>query len=75
MPLSPEAPDLPQRVFSPIARDYDTPAFGFNLKTEPNCIFVYLPETEHMSCRASSYSAAIGAAKVGYNCDRLGSTA
>jgi len=31
MPLSPEAPDLPQRVFSPIARDYDTPAFVLSL--------------------------------------------
>lgn len=31
MPLSSEAPDLPQRVFSPIARDYDTPALVLSL--------------------------------------------
>jgi demethylmenaquinone methyltransferase/2-methoxy-6-polyprenyl-1,4-benzoquinol methylase len=31
MPLSPEAPDLPQRVFSPIAREYDTPALVLSL--------------------------------------------
>ena len=31
MPLSSEAPDLPRRVFSPIARDYDTPALVLSL--------------------------------------------
>ena len=31
MPLSPEAPHLPQRVFSPIARDYETPALVLSL--------------------------------------------
>jgi ubiquinone/menaquinone biosynthesis C-methylase UbiE len=31
MPLSSEAPDLPHRVFSPIARDYDTPALVLSL--------------------------------------------
>ena len=31
MPLPSEAPDLPQRVFSPIARDYDTPALVLSL--------------------------------------------
>jgi len=31
MPLSSEAPDLPHRVFSPIARDYDTPALALSL--------------------------------------------
>lgn len=31
MPFSSEAPDLPHRVFSPIARDYDTPALVLSL--------------------------------------------
>ncbi len=31
MPLSPEAPDLARRVFSPIARDYDAPALVLSL--------------------------------------------
>lgn len=31
MPLSVEAPDLPRRVFTPIARDYDTPALVLSL--------------------------------------------
>ena len=31
MPLSSEASDLPRRVFSPIARDYDTPALVLSL--------------------------------------------
>jgi demethylmenaquinone methyltransferase/2-methoxy-6-polyprenyl-1,4-benzoquinol methylase len=31
MPLSSETPDLPHRVFSPIARDYDTPALVLSL--------------------------------------------
>jgi demethylmenaquinone methyltransferase/2-methoxy-6-polyprenyl-1,4-benzoquinol methylase len=31
MPPSSETPDLPQRVFSPIARDYDTPALVLSL--------------------------------------------
>jgi len=31
MPLSSEAPDLAQRIFSPIARDYDTPALVLSL--------------------------------------------
>ena len=31
MPLSPEAPDLAQRVFSPVACDYDTPALVLSL--------------------------------------------
>lgn len=31
MPLSSEPPDLPQRVFSPIARGYDTPALVLSL--------------------------------------------
>ncbi len=31
MPLSPEAPDLARRVFSPIARDYDGPALVLSL--------------------------------------------
>ncbi len=31
MPLPSEAPDLPRRVFSPIARDYDTPALVLSL--------------------------------------------
>ncbi len=30
-PLSSQAPDLPQRVFSPIAQDYDTPAVVLSL--------------------------------------------
>jgi demethylmenaquinone methyltransferase/2-methoxy-6-polyprenyl-1,4-benzoquinol methylase len=31
MPLSPVAPELPLRIFSPIARDYDTPALVLSL--------------------------------------------
>jgi demethylmenaquinone methyltransferase / 2-methoxy-6-polyprenyl-1,4-benzoquinol methylase len=31
MPLSPVVPELPRRVFSPIARDYDTPALVLSL--------------------------------------------
>jgi demethylmenaquinone methyltransferase/2-methoxy-6-polyprenyl-1,4-benzoquinol methylase len=31
MPLSPEAPDLARRVFSPVARDYDRPALVLSL--------------------------------------------
>jgi demethylmenaquinone methyltransferase/2-methoxy-6-polyprenyl-1,4-benzoquinol methylase len=31
MPLSPDAPDLARRVFSPIARDYDAPAVVLSL--------------------------------------------
>jgi demethylmenaquinone methyltransferase/2-methoxy-6-polyprenyl-1,4-benzoquinol methylase len=31
MPLSSESPDLPRRVFSPIARQYDTPALVLSL--------------------------------------------
>jgi demethylmenaquinone methyltransferase / 2-methoxy-6-polyprenyl-1,4-benzoquinol methylase len=31
MPLSPEAPDLARRVFSPVAKDYDRPALALSL--------------------------------------------